>query len=126
MILLLATLLQWSAGFLVLGRLRRCVGAAAGESVSAEHLSIIIPARNEETNLPTLLRSLTAQSVRPLEILVVDDASTDRTPGIARQNGAQVIPSLPLPAGWRGKTWACHQGAQHASGQLLLFLDADT
>jgi len=58
--------------------------------------------------------------------MVVDDGSTDRTAELARQHGATVIPSQPLPEGWRGKTWACHQGAQAATGELLLFLDADT
>lgn len=124
--LLLVTLAQWTAGFLVLGRLRECVSAAACKSPSAEGLSLIIPARNEEENLPTLLRSLAAQSVRPGEIIVVDDASTDHTAEVARQNGARVVNSLPLPEGWRGKTWACHQGAQAATGQKLMFLDADT
>jgi 4,4'-diaponeurosporenoate glycosyltransferase len=94
--------------------------AAAGK------LSIIIPARNEEHNLPVLLRSINAQSSRPLEVIVVDDASTDRTAAVARELGATVIASQPLPDGWRGKTWACHQGAQVARGELLLFLDADT
>jgi 4,4'-diaponeurosporenoate glycosyltransferase len=126
MILLLITLTQWAAGFLVLGRLRQCVSAAVWESASVEGLSIIIPARNEEENLPTLLRSLAAQSVHPGEIIVVDDASTDRTAEVARELGARVFRSLPLPEGWRGKTWACHQGAQAAAGQKLLFLDADT
>jgi len=126
MILLLVTLAQWAAGFLVLGRLRQCVSAAVWESASVEGLSIIIPARNEEENLPTLLRSLAAQSVHPGEIIVVDDASTDRTAEVARELGARVFRSLPLPEGWRGKTWACHQGAQAVAGQKLLFLDADT
>jgi 4,4'-diaponeurosporenoate glycosyltransferase len=64
--------------------------------------------------------------VKPHEILVVDDCSTDRTAEVARQLGAKVIASKPLPDGWRGKTWACHQGAQAATGELLLFVDADT
>jgi 4,4'-diaponeurosporenoate glycosyltransferase len=126
MILLLVTLAQWSAGFLVLGRLRGCAEAKAGSPLSGEQLSIIIPARNEEKNLPHLLRSLATQTVRPKEIIVVDDASTDRTAEVARQTGARVIASLPLPEGWRGKTWACHQGAQAATGRSFLFLDADT
>ncbi len=93
---------------------------------SMPSLSVIIPARNEAHNLPTLLGSLAAQSVRPCEILVVDDGSTDRTAEVARELGARVIASEPLPEGWRGKTWACHQGAQAATGELLCFVDADT
>jgi 4,4'-diaponeurosporenoate glycosyltransferase len=89
-------------------------------------VSVIIPARNEEQNLPTLLRSLAAQPVKPQEVLVVDDGSTDRTAEVARGLGANVLVSQPLPDGWRGKTWACHQGAQAATGELFLFVDADT
>jgi 4,4'-diaponeurosporenoate glycosyltransferase len=87
---------------------------------------VIIPARNEEHNLPTLLSSLAAQKAKPREVIVVDDGSTDQTATIACQFGATVIASRPLPGGWRGKTWACYQGAQAAKGDLLLFVDADT
>jgi 4,4'-diaponeurosporenoate glycosyltransferase len=124
LILLLVALALWSAGFLLLGRLRPC--AWAGATGSPLSVSVTIPARNEEHNLPTLLRSLASQAVKPREILVVDDGSTDRTAELARQLGATVISSKPLPDGWRGKTWACHQGAQAATGNLLLFVDADT
>lgn len=125
MILLAVTLALWFAGWFLLGRLKRC-GEAKGQKRSADQLSIIIPARNEEQNLPTLLDSITSQTVHPRESIVVDDSSTDRTAEIARQCGATVVVSQPLPDGWRGKTWACHQGAQAATGDLLLFLDADT
>lgn len=126
MILLAITLAFWSAGWIVLGRVRLCGRGESKQLVSAKQLSIIIPARSEEQNLPTLLRSITTQSVQPCEIIVVDDASTDRTAEVARQLGARVMSSQPLPDGWRGKTWACHQGAQSATGELLLFVDADT
>ncbi len=124
MILLVVTLVLWSSGFLLVIRLRRRGGN--GSTGNSAPVNVIIPARNEEHNLPTLLRSLASQRVKPLEIIVVDDGSTDRTAEIARQLGATVIASQPLPDGWRGKTWACHQGASVASGGLLLFLDADT
>ena len=124
LILLLVTLALWAAGFLLLPRLRR--GATVGALAQSPAVSVIIPARNEEHNLPTLLRSLASQPVKPHEIIVVDDGSTDRTAELARQLGAKVIASQPLPEGWRGKTWACHQGAQAATGERLLFLDADT
>ena len=124
MILLAITLALWAAGFLLLGRLCRCGRADAPGPLPTA--SVIIPARNEERNLPTLLRSLASQPVKPREIIVVDDGSTDRTAEVARQLGATVIASQPLPEGWLGKTWACHQGAQAALGDLLLFLDADT
>lgn len=123
MILLVATLALWSAGFLLAARAGR--GAPAGRTSTARAVSIIIPARNEEQNLPRLLRSLAAESSGVCEIIVVDDGSTDNTAGTAREFGATVIQSEPLPGGWRGKTWACHQGARAAAGGLLLFVDAD-
>lgn len=126
MTLLVITLALWFAGWVVLGRVRLCGRDASTQPLSGNDLSIIIPARNEEENLPALLRSITSQSVQPREIIVVDDASTDRTAEVARLNGARVVGSQPLPDGWRGKTWACHQGALAATGDLLLFLDADT
>lgn len=91
-------------------------------------LSVIIPARNEEKNLPHLLESLPRPStLRGLcEVIVVDDASEDRTAQIAQSWGARVIRSQSLPSGWTGKTWACHQGATAALGDVFLFLDADT
>jgi 4,4'-diaponeurosporenoate glycosyltransferase len=124
LVLLPLTLALWAAGFFLLRRLRPAVPAS--EPARATGVSVIIPARNEESNLPRLLRSLAAQSAPPREVLVVDDGSTDRTADVARELGATVIASPPLPNGWRGKTWACHQGAQAATSELLLFLDADT
>lgn len=125
-LLLVSTLALWAAGWLVLGRIRNCQKYDAGKTIPATPLSIIIPARNEEQTLPVLLRSLAAQAIRPCEIIVVNDASTDRTASVAGDLGARVINSQPLPEGWRGKTWACQQGAQAATGEWLLFLDADT
>ena len=111
------------AGFLLLWRIPTCSRAQTSASVD---VSIIIPARNEEDNLPRLLQSIATSSSQKFEVLVVDDDSTDRTAQIARDAGAMVINSEPLPARWTGKSWACYQGARHASGDLLLFLDADT
>lgn len=88
-------------------------------------MSVIIPARNEEGNLGPLLASLAKQTVRPLELIVVDDESTDDTAEIAARRGARVLSSKPLPSGWTGKSWACWQGAQAAAGEVLVFLDAD-
>lgn len=117
-------LLLWSAGFALAARMFR--GRAAEPASDAGRLSIVIPARNEEHNLPALLESIAAEELRPREVIVVDDGSSDNTAGIARSHGARVVESAPLPDGWRGKTWACHQGAGVAEGELLLFMDADT
>jgi 4,4'-diaponeurosporenoate glycosyltransferase len=92
----------------------------------AGEVSVVVPARNEEGNLPRLLASLARQHHPPLEIIVVDDNSSDRTPQVAEQGGAEVLRGQPLPAGWLGKPWACWQGAMRARGRILLFLDADT
>lgn len=125
MMLLLVALALWLTGFLLLGRLRAC--SRSSPTVAAPPaLSIIIPARNEAHNLPALLHSLTSQPVTPHEIIVIDDGSTDRTADVAAQLGAKVISSQTLPDGWRGKTWACHQGGEAAAGVRLLFVDADT
>lgn len=118
--------LCWLAGWAMLARIQSCRPADMGTPRPVEKLSVIIPARNEEKNLPRLLRSLQAQPVPPEEIIVVDDASADRTAAVARGLGAKVVAPPPLPGGWRGKTWACQHGADQAHGEWLLFLDADT
>lgn len=91
-----------------------------------ETVSIIVPARNEALRLAPLLESLSRQTVRPLEFIVVDDDSSDDTARIALAGGAQVIRSESLGDGWIGKSRACWSGARQAKGNWLLFLDADT
>lgn len=94
---------------------------------SLPSLSIVVPARNEATNLPHLLSSLQRLHYPgDVECIVVDDASQDETAAIARAHGATVLSLQGPPPGWGGKTYACHQGALAASGQWLLFTDADT
>lgn len=96
------------------------------------HVSIVVPARNEERNLPRLLASLTRLDYPDYEILVVDDGSTDRTAAIARDFTSRSpvalrVLSAPPPApGWTGKNAACAYGAEAAGGDWLLFTDADT
>ena len=90
-------------------------------------LSVIIPARNEEANLPACLHSLVAQAGPTHEIIVVDDHSTDHTRQIAELfANVRLISAAPLPDGWSGKCNACWTGAKVAKGKWLLFTDADT
>lgn len=98
------------------------------ESVAATPLvSVIVPARNEEACLGACLESLVAQTGIGFEILVVDDASTDRTRRIAQSlPNVAVIDSPPLPSDWSGKNNAMVAGAKAAKGKWLLFTDADT
>ena len=113
------------AGFLLIRRIPTC--SAIESSVGfLPKLSIVIPARNEEDNLPRLLKSIACQDVPLCSILVVDDGSTDRTAALASDLGASVLTLAAKPPGWTGKSWACYQGAQHAPGDVLMFLDADT
>jgi len=117
-------LLLWLVGYFFLFRFP-LLSDKEGETITKARLSVIIPARNESERLPALLSSLRIQTCLPAEVIVVDDQSEDDTAQIARHFGARVISSQALPPGWVGKTWACHQGAKAASGELFLFLDAD-
>ncbi|MEE8669956.1 MAG: glycosyltransferase [Heyndrickxia coagulans] len=91
-----------------------------------EKISVIIPARNEENTLPALLHSLNRQTTKPGEIIVVDDHSEDRTKETAEKFGVTVVSAPDLPDGWTGKTWAVWNGYVKSTGDLLIFLDADT
>ncbi|MFK7696657.1 glycosyltransferase [Paenibacillus sp. HJGM_3] len=88
-------------------------------------LSVIIPARNEALNLPALLASLRSQTMRPYEIIVVDDGSEDGTGAVAASYGVKVVKNGSLPEGWTGKSWAVWNGYRHATGDTFVFLDAD-
>ncbi len=88
-------------------------------------VSVIIPARNEEHNLPLLLADLQVQTFPAWEIICVDDDSDDATGRIPLDYGAKLITLKSKPDGWVGKSWACKNAADAATGDLLLFLDAD-
>ena len=94
-------------------------------------VSIILPARNEEEFIAKCLDTLVDQDYPNYEIIAIDDSSEDSTGNIiseyAKQN-SKVIPvsARPKPDGWMGKNWACMEGYKKATGELLLFTDADT
>ncbi len=94
-------------------------------------ISVLIPARDEEANIKTCLESLQKQDYPNFEVLVLDDNSTDNTANIVEQIAAtdkriHLFRGKPLPKGWAGKPFACHQLAKKARGSWLLFTDADT
>lgn len=94
-------------------------------------VSVIIPARNEARNIAHCLTTVLASTYPTLEVIVVDDHSTDDTRAIATDIAATdrrvtVIANPELPPDWFGKQWACQNGAYHAHGDILIFVDADT
>ncbi|HEY2092101.1 MAG TPA: glycosyltransferase family 2 protein [Thermoanaerobaculia bacterium] len=98
------------------------------DRTSGPFVSVIIPARNEERSIGDTVAAMLAQTYRDIELIVIDDQSTDRTPQIlASFNDSRltVIQGEETPAGWLGKPWALEQGSGRARGQLLLFVDAD-
>ena len=93
-------------------------------------VSVILPARNEENNIGPCLDCLLKQSYLNLEIIVVDDNSEDRTYAIASQYALDyqqvtLVKGKPMPRGWNGKQFACHQAVMKAKGELLFMTDAD-
>jgi cellulose synthase/poly-beta-1,6-N-acetylglucosamine synthase-like glycosyltransferase len=91
-------------------------------------VSILIPVRDEAHNLPHTLPRLLMQGAH--EVLILDDQSGDDSARIAGQMmasiaGARVITGQPRPPGWHGKPWACMQLGQAATGEVLIFTDAD-
>lgn len=104
---------------------------AVDDLPDAPSLSIIVPARNEARSIERCVRSLLAQTLRDVELIVVDDRSDDGTDAILASLAREfpqlrVILGEPLPAGWVGKPWALTQGTRVARGAWLLFTDADT
>jgi dolichol-phosphate mannosyltransferase len=88
-------------------------------------VSVVIPARDEEARIAGALAPLRDER-GVTEVLVVDDRSSDATAEVARAHGARVVAGAPLPEGWTGKVWALEQGLRAATGEFVVFLDADT
>ncbi len=96
-----------------------------------EVVSVVVPARNEEMRIVRCLGSITGQTHSNLEIIVVDDRSTDLTAQkVAAIGGSdtrvKLVRGEELPRGWVGKSWACHQGFHASKGEWLLFVDSDS
>jgi len=114
----------WGIGFTLLYKIH-VLKAPEKPLNSFPSLSIIIPARNEEERIVPLLDSLAEQDYPQLEILIVDDQSTDRTAELCRQRNLSVLEIEEKPEKWNGKSHAMHKGVEHTKGDMLLFLDAD-
>ncbi len=112
---------------------RRGGGTALTLAARLPRIAVIIPARNEARNIRRCVASLLGQTYPDYEIIVVDDGSTDTTPQILAelQHGPggsrlRVMPAGELPPGWAGKPHAMAVGAAAATGDWLIFSDADT
>lgn len=93
-------------------------------------VSILIPARNEADNILSLLQSIKIQDYKNVEVIVLDDNSSDDTFAICEKFSSwdsrfRTIHGQQLASGWLGKNYACHQLADAAKGKYLLYLDAD-
>lgn len=101
------------------------------DTAPAQRVSVLIPARNEAAVIGDTVRALLNQSHLNLELIVLDDGSTDGTAEIARAAAEgddarlRILTGQPLPDGWFGKNWACAQLAEAAASDVLLFTDAD-
>ena len=91
-------------------------------------VSVLIPARNEERNIEKCIKGMLIQDYENIEIIVLDDNSTDNTFKLVSSfstSNVKVLMGKELSPDWLGKNWACHQLAQEAKGKYLLFMDAD-
>lgn len=93
-------------------------------------VSILVPMRDEERNVIPLIQNLQKLSYANVEYVLLDDHSSDSTLALAQaqtrhDNRFRLIEGVPLEKGWAGKVHACHQLSENASGDFLLFLDAD-
>ena len=100
-------------------------------NTNSKLVSILIPARNEADIIESTIKSITNQSYQNYELIILDDNSSDATKSIIQKQAKsnhkiEQINGAPLPSGWLGKNWACHQLSEKAKGEYILFMDADT
>lgn len=129
-----ATAVFWVAALAELarngGKLRTLAAVDPIPEAELPSVSIVLGARDEERNVAEAMASMLAQDLPRLELVVVDDRSTDHTGEIldalaAADPRLRVVHVTELPKGWLGKNHALHVGAAEASGELILFTDAD-
>jgi len=133
---LMAGPMCWAAmGFFMVKSRRRMRLRAGADAVPVDALpplTVLVPARNEQERIGACLRSVLAQDYPNLQVVAVDDRSTDGTASIIAA-AAAADPRLKaarvdageLPAGWSGKNFALQSAVAHATGQWLAFVDAD-
>lgn len=133
-VLMTLSAVGWAVATLVamrrVGKGDHRLGPSDEPAVCAGLVSVIIPARNEVENIGKAVRSILASDYGELEVIVLNDGSTDGTSGVLSDF---IDPRLrvieggdePLPSNWFGKPWACHRAAKQANGEWLLFVDAD-
>jgi cellulose synthase/poly-beta-1,6-N-acetylglucosamine synthase-like glycosyltransferase len=127
LVLMVALFIEFARGNRSIQRLDDCEPMDAGNLPS---VSIVIAARNEARHIEEALRSVLNQDLPDTEFIIVNDRSTDDTGAILDRMSREhphlrVVHLVTLPAGWLGKTHAQHVGAQQATGEWLLFTDAD-
>ena len=103
---------------------------AAQPGAARPSVSVCVPARNEAGRIGPCVEAARASDYEPLEVVVVDDRSDDATASEARgaaggDERVRVVDGSPPPDGWAGKSWACTRAVEAATGDLLLFVDAD-
>jgi chlorobactene glucosyltransferase len=134
-VLLGLAVLGWVAGLVKIERRRRnpvwTLGPADAPADPAVSVSVVVPARNEVANLPGCLDAVLASDHSNLQVVVLDDASTDGTTELLRERAAADDRIHALhggeepPEGWYGKPWALERAQREATGDWLVFVDAD-
>ena len=130
LMLIIISLLSVVFGIAVFNVLTSPMLGHAFPLVETPLVSILVPARNEEKNIAACLTGLSNQLYDNYEIIVLNDFSEDKTGEQIAQfcrndQRVRTIDGNPLPNGWTGKNWACHQLSQRANGKILIFTDAD-
>jgi glycosyltransferase involved in cell wall biosynthesis len=120
---------RWARRLPSLRELRK-TGSGDGSDADRVRCSVVIAARDEQSRIEQTVLHLLAQQGIGLEVIVIDDRSTDKTGEMVRKlaekdGRVKLLRVNNLPEGWLGKCYACHLGAEAATGEWILFTDAD-